>query len=87
MTDLELQMRNYRLTTAQILYYMPDHPALLQEFVWQQLDLAPKFPKLHSFIAFWQRELDAKLHSVKVAHAELIKPAEFRLYDNPLTIH
>ena len=87
MTDLELQMQNYRLTTAQIFYFMPDHPRFLQEFVWQELDLAPKFPKLHRFIEFWQRELDAKLHSIKVAHAEIIKPAEFRMCSAPLVLH
>ena len=42
--SLALQMRDYRLTTAEILYHMPDHPAVLQSYVWQSLDLAPKFP-------------------------------------------
>lgn len=86
MTDLELQLRNYRLTTAQIYYYMPDHPTLLQEFVWQQLDIAPRFPLLHRFIEFWKREVDAKLHSVKVAHTEVITPAEFRAASAPLLL-
>lgn len=87
MTDLELQLQNYRLCTAQIFYYMPDHPTLLQEFVWQQLDIAPRFPVLHRFIEFWQQKLDAKLHSVKVANTEIIKPAEIRLFNNPLVVH
>ena len=77
-SSLALQLQNYRLTTAQILYRMPDHPALLQEFIWQQLDLAPRFPVLAKFLRFWKDNLDGELHSVKVAHAELIKPAEFR---------
>jgi uncharacterized protein Usg len=77
-SSLELQLRNYRLTTAHILYRMPDHPALLQEYIWQELDLAPRFPVLTRFLQFWERNLDGKLHSVKVAHAELVKPAEFK---------
>ena len=76
-TDLERMMRDYRLTTAEILYHLPDHPRLLQSFVWQELDLAPKFPTLKKFLDFWDRELDGKIHSVRVAHAELIRPAEF----------
>src|ERR1700733_7165648 len=28
--SLALQMRDYRLTTAEILYHMPDHPSVLQ---------------------------------------------------------
>jgi len=80
-SDFEKQLANYRLTTAEILYHMPDHPALLQSFVWQELDVAPKFPVLFKFLDFWHRNLDGKLHSVKVASVGLIKPAEFRLAD------
>lgn len=72
--SLGLQMRDYRLTTAEILYHMPDHPAVLQSYIWQDLDLAPKFPKLHEFLDFWSRSLDGKLHSVRVGSATLITP-------------
>ena len=67
----------YRLTTAEILYRLPDHPDLLQTYVWQDLDLAPKFPALHRFLDFWQRELDGRLHMVRVACAGIFQPAEF----------
>ena len=87
MSSLALQLQNYRLTTAQILYHMPDHPALLQEFIWQELDLAPRFPILTKFLNFWQRNLDGKLHSVRVAHSELIKPAEFRAVSGQLYLN
>ena len=85
--ELELMLRDYRLTTAEILYHFPDHPVLLQSYVWQELDLAPKFPTLKKFLAFWDRELDGKIHSVKVMHAELITPAEFKLVKGSMTIH
>jgi uncharacterized protein Usg len=75
--ELELQLRDYRLTTAEILYHLPDHPKLLQSYVWQELDIAPKFPTLKKFIDFWNRELDGKIHSVRVAHAEIVTPSEF----------
>ena len=52
MRDLELMIKDYRLTTAEILYHMPDHPSLLQTYVWQGLDIAPRFPVLHKFLAF-----------------------------------
>lgn len=71
-------MRDYRLTTAEILYHMPDHPAVLQTFIWQELDLAPKFPGLQKFLDFWSRELDGKVHSVRVASAELITPPKWQ---------
>jgi uncharacterized protein Usg len=72
--SLALQMRDYRLTTAEILYHMPDHPGLLQSYIWQELDLAPQFPALHKFLDFWTRNLEGKLHSVRVGHADIITP-------------
>jgi uncharacterized protein Usg len=71
---LALQMRDYRLTTAEILYHMPDHPAVLQSYIWQDLDLAPEFPQLRKFLDFWSRSLDGKVHSVRVGAATLITP-------------
>ena len=69
----------YRITTAEILYWMPDHRHVLQSFVWQNLHLAPpRFPALTGFLDFWQPNLDRKVHSVRVANAQLVKPAEFR---------
>lgn len=86
-SGLALQLNHYRLTTAQILYHMPDHPGLLQTFVWQDYDLAPKFPTLRRFLDFWSRNLDGKLHSVQVASAELIAPPQWRNALDLLTVH
>ena len=36
MTDFERMLDGYRLTTAEILYHLPDHPGLLQTYLWQQ---------------------------------------------------
>src|SRR4029077_19659934 len=72
--SLARQLRDYRLTTAEILYHLPDHPGILQTYIWQELDIAPRFPVLHKFLDFWHRELDGKLHSVRVASNKLIKP-------------
>lgn len=76
--SLSLQMRDYRLTTAEILYHMPDHPGVSQTFIWQELDLAPQFPGLQKFLDFWRRELDGKVHSVRVASADFITPAKWQ---------
>ena len=76
MASLILQLKDYRLTTAEILYHMPDHPSLLQTFLWQEYDLAPHFPELHRFLEFWIREIDGKLHSVRLGSKKLITPEE-----------
>lgn len=70
------QLQGYSLATAEILYRMPDHQAVLQSFVWQDYDLAPHFPELRKFLEFWTKCLDGPLHTVRVAHKELLKPAE-----------
>lgn len=84
---LEHMLKDYRLTTAEILYHLPDYPKLLQSFIWQELDLAPKFPVLTKFLGFWERELDGKLHSVKVTHTDLIAPQHFRFVGGSIIVH
>ncbi|MBX6323771.1 MAG: Usg family protein [Rhodospirillaceae bacterium] len=86
MKDLPLQLADFRLTTAEILYHMPDHPHLLQTYVWQALDRAPEFPVLRRFLAFWEKNLEGKLHSVKVASVGLIQPAKYRAAGAYLTL-
>jgi uncharacterized protein Usg len=84
---LGLQLKDYRLTTAEILYHMPDHPGLLQSYVWQDLDLAPRFPTLRRFLQFWTRELDGRLHSIRVASGGPIRPPSMQHTSHLLQIH
>ena len=86
-SDFEKMLNDHRLTTAEILYHMPDHPALLQSYIWQDLDMAPRFPVLNKFLCFWERELEGKLHSVKIASAKLITPAQFIYCKGQLQSH
>jgi len=85
--SLVRQLQDYRLTTAEILYHLPDHPNLLQTFIWQDLDIAPRYPVLTKFLDFWKREIEGSLHSVRVASASLIKPATVGHVDALLRIH
>jgi len=85
--DFRRQLEGYGLTTAQILYRLPDHPSLLQTYVWQDYDLCPRFPVLNRFLAFWLETLEGPLHSVTVAHARLIRPTEIRAIDGEFRLH
>jgi uncharacterized protein Usg len=85
--DFRKQIAGYGLTTANILYRRPDHPWLLQSYVWQSYDLCPNFPELQRFLGFWQKSLEGMLHSVTVAHSKLIKPAELRAVDGVFRLH
>ena len=83
----DLQIHGYQLTTAEIFYHMPDHPALLQTYLWQEFDVTPNFPELQKFLTFWEGHLEGKLHSVKVASREIISPAEFSHVQSMFTLH
>ena len=85
--DFIRQLEGSGLTTATILYRIPDHRSVLQTYIWQQYDLAPRFPILQKFLEFWRRELEGPLHSVTIAHARLLKPAEIRTVNGVLTLH
>jgi uncharacterized protein Usg len=79
--DFIAQLNGYSLTTAEILYRLPDHPSLLQVFLWQDYDLHPRFPKLRKFLDFWCGSIEGPLVIVRVAHSKLIKPRDL-LYQN-----
>ena len=85
--DFERQMSGFSLTTAEILYRLPDHPSLLQTYLWQDYDLHPLYPKLRSFLDFWKRNLDGPLHGVRVAHKGLVSAREFRFREGELVVH
>ncbi len=86
-TAFRRQIEGFSLTTAEILYRLPDYPRLLQTYVWQDYDLAPRFPKLTDFLDFWHANLDGALYRIRVAHRRLIKPAEFRFVAGELRLH
>lgn len=77
--DFGAQLADFSLTTAEILYRLPDHPTLLQSFIWQEYDVHPRFPRLKGFLDFWTRNLEGRLFRVTVAHKKLITPAEVKL--------
>jgi len=85
--DFRRQLEGYGLTTAHILYRRPDHPWLLQTYLWQEYDLFPEFPTLQKFLDFWQRTLEGPLHSVTVAHSRLISPAEIKAVGSEFRLH
>jgi len=87
MATLARQLQRYRLTTAEILYHLPDHPSLLQSYTWQDYDLSPEFPVLHRFLDFWRDSIEGRLHSVTVASTRLITAGEFRATSTHFTLH
>lgn len=74
-------------TTAEILYWRPDHPQLLQSYLWQDDDLIPGLPKLRGFLKFWRSKLEGKLHRVEYAWYPIDRSANFHRADVLLRLH
>lgn len=87
MSALELQLKGWRKVSALIYYRMPDHPSVLQSFLHQLYDYPPEYPSLRKFLRFWEERLDGPIHSVEIATAEMIGPAEFRYANGVWQLH
>ncbi|NBX73832.1 MAG: hypothetical protein EBZ69_08220 [Alphaproteobacteria bacterium] len=87
MAELTRQLHDYRLTTAEIIYCLPDHPTLLQQYIWQDYDVSPIFPTLKKFLHFWETRLEGKLFRVRVAQERLITDGDYRFADAELVWH
>ncbi len=86
-SDFERMLDGYGLTTAEMFYRMPDHQSILQTFVWQDMDIAPDYPRLFEFIEFWHEKVEGPLHSVRFVHQKMIKPGEWRHVTKEFRIH
>ena len=60
---------------------------MLQSYIWQELDLAPQFPILRRFLEFWRREIEGKLHSVRVGSVTVVKAPDVRIAGSVFTLH
>jgi len=87
MTEFEQKLKGGSLLTAEILYYRPDHPSLLQSFSWQTIDSAPRFPRLAAFLEHWRRDVKAMIHSIKIAHSDWAGPTAIRRVDGVLRLN
>ena len=87
MSETELMLKGYGLTTSEFIYHMPDHPHVLNTFLWQDYDLAPDHDRMFKFIAFWQREIEGPLHSVRFTHRKMISAGEWRHVTGEFTVH
>jgi uncharacterized protein Usg len=90
--DLVSQLTGWRQTTAEILYRMPDHPALVQTFLWQDMDRwhdDPRltFPRLRKFCDWWNANLDGPIVEVRVGAVPVVTAGELRHVDAEISLH
>jgi uncharacterized protein Usg len=90
--DLVRQLAGWRQTTAEILYRMPDHPALVQTYVWQDLDRwhdDPRltYPRLRRFCEWWNANLDGPIVQVRVGAIQAVTSGELKHVDAEMRLH
>jgi uncharacterized protein Usg len=90
--DLVRQLTGWRQTTAEILYRMPDHPTLVQTFVWQDMDRwhdDPRvtYPRLRQFCEWWNANLDGAIVQVRVAAKQVVTTGEMRHVGLEMRLH
>ena len=86
-SSIDLELKGYRLTAAEILYHLPDYPTVLQSFVLQKYDLAPRFPVIQGFLDYWEREIEARIRSVRLANVDLVGAGDLHYADGRFTLH
>ncbi len=57
-TEFEDRLRGGSLLTAEIIYYRPDHPSLLQSFAWQTIDAGPRFRSSSHSLSTGERKFE-----------------------------
>lgn len=82
MKENELYLRGYRLTTLRIYYYMPDHASLIQEFLWQTLDLPPEFRRVHKFLNYWKSNIIVPIKEIELSYNSSINNKTIKTIDN-----
>ena len=58
------------LVTLNIFYWMPDYENILQQFVWQTIDVKPKYPRIYRFLDYWHNNIDAVMNEVVIWDSE-----------------
>lgn len=68
------------LVSLRVYYYMPDYRDLIQEFMWQTMDIKPKYPRVNKFLNYWKENIEAVIADVEMA--EVDKKPKYRSVDD-----
>ena len=63
-------IRKKILVTLDVYYWMPDYENILQQFIWQTMDVKPKYPRIHKFLNYWHNNIDAIVNEIRISESE-----------------
>ena len=59
-------IEKWTLASVQVIYYIPDFPHIVNEFMWQTDDQRPNFPRIGRFLNYWDRYIDGPIKEVYI---------------------
>ena len=57
-------IKKWTTATVQVVYYIPDHLSLVNEFMWQTEDQIPEYPRITEFLDYWDKNIDGPIKEV-----------------------
>ena len=63
-------IRKWTLATVQVIYHIPDHIHILNEFSWQTKDRLPEYPRIHEFLDYWDKNIDGPIKEAYIYDQE-----------------
>ena len=70
---MHVLIRQKHLVLVNVNYFLPDYVNLVQEFIWQTEDYVPKLPRVHKFLNYWHKEIDAVINEVSISYNDEFK--------------
>ena len=59
-------IEQWTLASVQVVYYIPNFPHIVNEFMWQTDDQRPDFPRIERFLNYWDRYIDGPIKEVYI---------------------
>lgn len=79
-TDMVLILKRKELVFVGVRYYIPDYTNIINEFYWQTEDIVPDIPRVHQFLEYWQKNIDAIIKEVEVSTSSKQKYTNAHFY-------
>ena len=54
-------IRKWTLATVQVIYHIPAHIHILNEFSCQTKGRLPEYPRIHEFLDYWDKNIDGPI--------------------------
>jgi uncharacterized protein Usg len=65
---------NKVLVSLRVFYYMPDYRNIIQELMWQTMDVKPKYPRVNKYLNYWKNNIEAVIADIEIAEAKQTQP-------------